>query len=151
MALYQTNELIFDLPDSLKDKTHHIFSLTDDGPSPFTLVISRHSVAVDETLNAYGDRLIGEMRKALPAFELQDRTLTLVAGEPALRLAYHWGQNGQKLHQIQVTVFRIAALNRKQAIQFTATGHDDISPDWQSSFAQIVASIRLNKFAEAVV
>jgi len=52
MAAYHTNELSFDLPEAIKDKTHHIFSLTDAGPSPFNLVISRHPIGDEETLEA---------------------------------------------------------------------------------------------------
>lgn len=36
---FQTNELSFIRPEGFKDKTFHVFTLTDLGPSPFSVVI----------------------------------------------------------------------------------------------------------------
>jgi hypothetical protein len=43
-----TNELSFVRPEALKDKTHQLLTLTDIGPSPFSLVISRSQVSPDK-------------------------------------------------------------------------------------------------------
>lgn len=36
---FLTNELSFIRPENLKDKTFHVFTLTDIGPSPFSFVV----------------------------------------------------------------------------------------------------------------
>jgi len=143
MALYHTNELVFDLPASLKDKTHHLFSLSDDGPSPFNLVISRHDVALEETLESYGARLAAEVAKALPKFELKGSGVIMVAGQPSWGLEYRWQNQGQWLHQRQANVFYQPAADRKQVVQITATVAGEFTDDWKQILADILGSMRL--------
>jgi hypothetical protein len=143
MAAYHTNELSFDLPEDFKDKTHHIFSLTDAGPSPFNLVISRHPIGDEETLETYGERLASELAQSLPKFELIRSRLILVAGQAGWGLEYRWLNQGQWLHQRQATLFHEADAGARLAVQFTATVAGDFSDRWKQVFADILGSIRL--------
>jgi hypothetical protein len=145
MTTYFTNELSFDLPEALKDKTHHIFSLTDDGPSPFNLVISRHPIGDEDTLESYGRRLTAELQQALPKFDLIGTSTILVAGQTGWGLEYRWLNQGQWLHQRQATLFHQADSGARLAVQFTATVPGDFSDRWKQEFAAILGSIRLRR------
>jgi len=50
MPTYYANDLIFDIPDTLKDQTTHILTVNEDGPSPFNITIARKTIAPDETV-----------------------------------------------------------------------------------------------------
>ncbi len=147
MALYYTNELTFDLPEPLIDKTHHIFSLTQEGPSEFNLVISRHPIKQGETLPSYGDRLVTEMEKTLPQFELLAKNDIIVAKHSALKLSYSWVQQGQVLHQIQVSFFYCPIPSQQQIIQITATTLNKFSNEWEQTFVKLLDSVRLRQEA----
>lgn len=143
MATYHTNELMFELPANLKDKTHHIFSLTDEGPSPFSLVISRHPIGEEETLESYGQRLASELGQSLPRFELIGSRLIFVAGRSSWGLEYRWLNQGQWLHQRQAILFHQVKAGERLAVQVTATVAGEFSERWKQAFTAILGSIQL--------
>lgn len=151
MALYQTREFSFDQPDALIDKTHHIFSRSDDAPSSFTLAITRHPTAANESHNRQGDRLVGEPQRSFPSFELRKQAVAVVGNEPFLRLAHYQGKNDQRLHQILVRLFRRAMPDQEQAVQSTTTtDQSELSPNWQSAFSRLLASVRTRRLPEVL-
>lgn len=145
MTLYHMNELIFELPDVLKDKTHHIFSLTDDGPSDFNLVISRNAIGSEETLQSYGTRLQAELAKALPRFEAIWSGTLLVADAPCWGLDYRWLNQGQWLHQRQASLFHEIGPDRRQVMQITATVRGEFTAHWRAVFDTMLGSMRLRQ------
>jgi hypothetical protein len=149
MATYYTNELVFDLPDELKDKTHHIFSLVDEGPSEFNVVISRHPVGDTETLESYGCRLQTEMEKALPHFKLLGSHTIIVAGILGWGLEYRWMNQGQWLHQRQVSLLHQLTPGQRQVVQVTATATGEFTTAWKERFTSLLGSIRLRQ-ADAI-
>ena len=62
---FLTNELSFVRPENLKDKTFHVFTLTDIGPSPFSLVVGRSPAEQDADLETLAQQLLGELKKTL--------------------------------------------------------------------------------------
>ncbi|WP_143515131.1 MULTISPECIES: DcrB-related protein, partial [unclassified Pseudomonas] len=60
-----TNELSFVRPEALKDKTYQLLTLTDIGPSPFSLVIGRSQVSPDVDLEVLSQQLLKELEKSL--------------------------------------------------------------------------------------
>lgn len=144
MPTHYTNELKIDLPAELKDKTHHFFSLTDDSPSAFNLVISRYPVDEDETLASYADRMLKELERSLPQFELLARREVAVAEQPSLQLDYRWVNQGKSLRQVQTSLFYAAAIGQRRVPQLCAT----LSPSarfekWESRLNTMLASVRL--------
>lgn len=143
MPLHYTNELIFDLPEPLIDMTHHIFSLTEEGPSEFNLVINQHKVDQDESLQSYGSKLTEEMKKTLPNYQLLSHGSTVVAGQDALWLIYSWVQQGQRLHQAQVNFFYERKPGNRQVIQITATALGKFTDEWKQTFETFLAGVKL--------
>lgn len=145
MATYYTNEFSFDLPDELEDKTHHLFAMGDEGPSPFNVVVTRNPIEEQETLQSYADRLVRELHKALPQFRLAARQDLVVAGRAALELRYRWTNQGVTMHQTQVSFFFERAPRKRQVVQITATSTDQKPEVWDAEFHRILASLRLRE------
>ena len=72
--MYHANHATFELPAQLKDKTMHMFTLRDDGPSEFNVVVSHADVKPEERLDQFGERLT------------KDEIETFVAGVTAGRI-----------------------------------------------------------------
>jgi hypothetical protein len=90
---FQTNELSFVRPESFKDKTFHIFTLTDLGPSPFSLVISRSVVAADTDLETVAQQLLAELEKTLAHLGWVEPLFpTMAAGVDARQVEFRWRQ-----------------------------------------------------------
>jgi hypothetical protein len=144
VALYRANDFSLDLPADLKDKTVHIFSLTDDQPSEFSLVIARDSLHDGEDLAGYLTRQRALFTRKLPGFELlQDREV-LVDGRPGVEADHAWRAAEGRMHQRQVAlVAEDRRGGRPQVLLFTATCKDTISVRWERAFAEMVKTIRL--------
>lgn len=143
MPLHCTNELIFDLPEPLIDVTHHIFSLTEEGPSEFNLVINHHAIEQDESLQNFGSKLTAEMQKSLPQYQLHASGSMKVADQDALWLIYSWVQHSQKLHQAQANFFLDKGHGKRQVIQITATTLGGFSDEWKQTFETFLAGVKL--------
>jgi hypothetical protein len=142
---YRTNELSFDLPPGLKDKTHHVFTITDSGPSPFTVVISHSPIEPEDTLEAIAKRLVLELGRSLQQFRsIRQPEPIEVAGQTGCLLEYSWVQQGVKMQQKQVCLLH-ETLEKRQLIQIAATSTDQGNQGlaWTHRFEQIVATVQL--------
>jgi hypothetical protein len=144
--LYHANHATFELPAQLKDKTMHMFTLRDDGPSEFNVVVSHADVEPEEQLDQFGDRLVKELTRALPRFELKAMTGRTVDGAPALELAYSWRNEAGFMHQRQViTLVQGSKPGTIEAMLIAATCLREFSAEWNAAFDAIVASIKLRR------
>ena len=141
---YRTNQATFALPPQLKDKSMHMFTLSDNGPSEFSVVMSHADAGPDDTLASFSARLVTELQKALPQFELtrtQERTLD---GADAIELQYCWRSEGSVLHQRQVITLVPGALpDTRQALMIGATCLRAFTADWNAAFDGILDSMTL--------
>jgi len=149
MPLHHTNDLIFDLPSELKDRTHHIFTLRDTGPSDLTLVLSRQPIGEQETFTTYEATLLPELERALPDFKLIKKSHFHMADQLALLLEYRWSQQGQALHVLQAHLFHSAAAGERHVLQLIGTALGDFSQKWENAFYDFLRSVKLRKAAEA--
>ena len=144
--LYHANHATFELPAQLKDKTMHMFTLRDDGPSEFNVVVSHADVKPEEHLDQFGDRLVKELTRALPRFQLKTMTDRSVDGAPALELAYSWRNEAGYMHQRQViTLVGGSKPGTIEAMLMAATCLREFSDEWNAAFDAIVDSIRLRR------
>lgn len=144
MPVYRTNELTFDVPPQLKDKSLHIFTASDDAPNPFSLVISRSPVAAGTSLAAFGRTLSSELSRTLPEFQLLRSELTTLDGEPAILLDYSWSNQGASMHQRQVSLLHSPSPGALQAVQLTATLSSG-PENWMELFDRMLATVRLER------
>ena len=144
--MYHANHATFELPAQLKDKTMHMFTLRDDGPSEFNVVVSHADVMPEERLDQFGERLTKELTRALPRFQLKAMTERTVDGAPALELAYSWRNEAGFMHQRQViTLVQGSKPGTIEAMLMAATCLREFSDEWNAAFDAIVDSIRLRR------
>jgi hypothetical protein len=143
-TLYHSNTATFELPGKLKDKTMHMFTLNENGPSDFNVVISHAGLEPEEKLEDFGGRLVEELGRALPKFQLKGMTERAIDGAAAIELAFSWRNDGHFMHQRQVvTVVQGATPDSRHAMLIAATCLKPFSDEWNSTFDAILASVKL--------
>jgi len=146
---HRTNHVSFELPTRLKDKTVHMFSLTDSGPSDFNVVISHAEAGPEETLADFKDRLLQELEKSLPKFLHAGTRERLLDGSPAIELAYSWRSEGKFLHQRQlITLVPGATPGTRTALMIGATCLRAFNDEWKAAFEGILGSMKLRHQGE---
>jgi hypothetical protein len=144
--LYRTNAATFELPVRLKDKTMHMFTMNDNGPSDFSMVISYAELQSGERLDEFGDRLSAELSKALPKFHLKGMTERVIDDSPAIELAYSWRNEGHFMHQRQViTVVQGETPGSTHAMLVAATFLTSFNEEWSATFDAVLTSMKLSK------
>jgi hypothetical protein len=143
---YTMHDASFALPEQLKDKTMHLFTLNDNGPSDFTLVVSRAGLGKDDTLQTFSDRIVRELAKTMPRFELKERREVVVDGQPAVEIRYSWRSEGVFLQQRQTIVLTLAdGPAERQAMSIIGTCPKTFTDAWAHDYEQIIASFRLRR------
>ena len=137
---HHTNELSFERPDWLLDRTHHLFTVEPDGPSPFSVVIS-HTPIEDEKLDEMVDRIVHDLGRALEDFKLTTRTTDVVAGEEAVILQFEWSQAGQRLFQRQAALIHEGPAGR-MLHQLAATATADARPRHVTGFKELLTTLQ---------
>ena len=143
---YHTNAVTFELPAQLKDKSMHMFTLSDDGPSDFSLVMSHADVEEGEQLDEFGNRLLKELDKALPKFQLRGMTQRTVDGAEAVELAYSWRNEGVFMHQRQVIALMAGPQpGTTQALLIAATCPKGFTDELNATFDGVLDSVKLRR------
>ncbi|SDG62103.1 DcrB-related protein [Paraburkholderia phenazinium] len=145
MSEYQMNDAVIDLPAQFIDKTMHVFTVDKDGGSPFTFVVSRAPMERDDTVDTFATRLVSEMRKTLPRFELKGIQNREVDGETARELDYQWVSDGTLLHQRQTVVMSAARGEKPVVIAFIGTCPKGFTQEWTKEYASMVSSVVLKR------
>ncbi|QHG64921.1 DcrB-related protein [Pseudomonas putida] len=141
-----TNELSFVRPESLKDKTFQLLTLTDIGPSPFSLVIGRSQVPPDADLEALSQQALKALEKSLSHIHWVEPVSPVeVAGLEARRAELRWRQQGQPVHQIQVIFLHRDEHDHPLLIQITATSNNPkgMTAIERSAFDEMIGSLEL--------
>jgi hypothetical protein len=94
------NDAALDLPEEFTDGTMHLFSTRKDAASKFTFVVSRADMEPGDTVDTFVERLVSQMRKTLPRFELRNIQVREIDGENGREIEYVWVSEGTPLHQI---------------------------------------------------
>ncbi|QDQ84734.1 DUF1795 domain-containing protein [Paraburkholderia megapolitana] len=145
MSEYRMNDAAIELPAHFTDKTFHIFSVDRAGVGVFTFVVSRAPMEAGDTIDTFVKRLVSEMRKALPHFELKLQRTREVDGETAREIDYRWISDGAPLHQRQTVVMSPLAGDKPLAISFIGTCPKAFSPEWTEEYAKLVDSATLRR------
>ncbi|EPM67871.1 hypothetical protein A584_20083 [Pseudomonas syringae pv. theae ICMP 3923] len=143
---FQTNELSFIRPEGFKDKTFHVFTLTDLGPSPFSVVIGRSVVEPDADLESMAQQLLTELGKTLSHLDwLEPLSPTQVAGIDARQVEFRWRQQGQPVHQLQLIFLHRDEQGQTLLMQITGTSNNvsAMTPEERAAFFSIVETLEL--------
>ncbi|AVB22340.1 MULTISPECIES: DcrB-related protein [Pseudomonas syringae group] len=143
---FQTNELSFIRPEGFKDKTFHVFTLTDLGPSPYSVVIGRSVVDQDADLESMAQQLLMELGKTLSHLDwLEPLFPTQVAGIDARQVEFRWRQQGQPVHQLQLIFLHRDEQGQTLLMQITGTSNNvsAMTPEERAAFFSIVETLEL--------
>ncbi|MND32136.1 hypothetical protein D3C76_276510 [compost metagenome] len=141
-----TNEISFLRPQALKDKTFHVFSYTDSGPSPLSIVIGRSQVGTESDIEVLSQQLLDDISKSLPHLQWLDYpTPVEIAWVNARRLEYKWRQEGRPVHQIQFIFVAEDECGLHLLLQITATSNSlrGMPVEERCLFDSIVESVQL--------
>lgn len=143
---FLANELSFVRPNNLKDKTFHVFTLTDIGPSPFSLVVGRSPAESDADLETLAQQLLDEVQKTLSHFQwIEPVSPATIAGVEARRVEFRWRQQGKPVHQVQLIFLHQDECGRPLLMQVTGTSNNPkgMTVDERTAFDNVVQSIQL--------
>ncbi len=143
---FHTNELSFARPIHLKDKTLHVFTETDNGPSPFSVVIGRSVIEPEADLETMAQRLLEDLHKTLAHLEWDEPLAPLqVAGIEARRMAFNWRQQGVPVYQVQILLLHHDEHLQPVLVQITGTSNNTrgMSLEERASFDTLVESVEL--------
>ncbi|MBP1127125.1 MULTISPECIES: DcrB-related protein [Pseudomonas] len=145
---FHTNELSFVRPSSFKDKTFHVFTLTDIGPSPLSVVIGRTPIDGDVDLETMSQQLLADLQKALSHLEwVEPLCPAEVAGVEARRVEFKWRQQGQPVHQLQLLFLHQDEHQHPLLMQITGTSNDPKGMTLQerAAFYSVVDTLELRE------
>ena len=145
MPKYEMNDAAIDLPANFTDKTMHLFTVDAAGSSSFTFVVSRAPMEKDDTVDTFVTRLVAEMRKTLPRFELKHQGVREVDGETAREVDYQWVSEGSPLHQRQTVVMSPMSGEQRMAISFIGTCPKTFSAEKRKEYDTLIDSVVLKR------
>jgi len=143
---FLTNELSFVRPVGFKDKTFHVFTLTDIGPSPLSVVVGRSVVEGDADLETTAQQLLKELGKSLSHLQWVEPLFpTHIAGVEARQVEFKWRQQGQPVHQLQMIFLHQDEQQQPLLMQITATsnGIKGMTPEERAAFLSIIDTLEL--------
>jgi hypothetical protein len=145
---FLTNELSFVRPLGFKDKTFHVFTLTDIGPSPLSVVVGRSVVEGDADLETVAQQLLKELGKSLSHLQWVEPLFpTQIAGVDARQVEFKWRQQGQPVHQLQVIFLHQDEQQQPLLMQITGTsnGTGGMTPEERAAFFSIIETLELRR------
>ncbi|KPY95944.1 hypothetical protein ALP50_04134 [Pseudomonas syringae pv. spinaceae] len=145
---FQTNELSFIRPEGFKDKTFHVFTMTDIGPSPFSLVVGRSPVIPGADLETMAQQLLAQLKKSLSHAEwIEPVTPVVLAGLDARRVEFRWRQQGQPVHQLQLIFLHHDEHQQPLLMQITGTSNNPqgMTAEERQYFDSIVETLELRQ------
>jgi hypothetical protein len=141
VAIFHANEYVLNLPDGLRDKSVQIFSLTDEGPSEFSVVVTRERPGPGETVERFVERGVASLLSRLPLFRVLEREVVRIDDQPAIVTEYAWQSPEGKACQRQAVVY---TKGPNLMIVVTATYRGDSMPaKWKAMFGELLAGFRL--------
>ncbi|MFZ4150234.1 DcrB-related protein [Enterobacter ludwigii] len=104
MADYILQEATLALPDVFKDRTMNLFTMSDNGASEFTFVVSRATAKNEDKVHDAATRLAHELEITVPDFRLESSQMTSVDGHPAVELFYQFKNDNSVIFQKQTVI-----------------------------------------------
>lgn len=104
MAEYILQEATLALPDVFKDRTMNLFTMSDNGASEFTFVVSCATAKNEDKVHDAATRLTRELEITVPDFRLESSQMTSVNGHPAVELFYQFKNDNSVIFQKQTVI-----------------------------------------------
>ncbi|ENB7663019.1 DcrB-related protein [Enterobacter cloacae] len=145
MAEYILQEATLALPDVYKDRTMNLFTLSENGASEFTFVVSRASVKKDESVHDVATRLVRELEITVPDFNLTSSHMTNVDNHAAAELFYHFKNDGTTVFQKQTIILMDEHPAGRKMVCYIGTCPGEFSDYYHNQYQAIIRSIKFHK------
>lgn len=146
MMVYQTNECVFPVDDAFQDRTLNVLSLRDDGPSEFSLVVSRDALKMGDTMEGYIARQMKVLETRVMELTVLAQQKLTIDGQSALQTDFSWKVPEGVMFQRQVSVLvPKKGLAAQQMMIFTATARDKLSDRWAQSLKETIQNIHFKR------
>jgi hypothetical protein len=140
MAVFYTNEFASVIPEEFRDRTVNVFTLTDEGPTDLSVVVTRDKLREGEDLATYLDRQLAILQQRMPQFRLRRREPAVVAAAGGERLEMQWQTPQGTVYTRQVAVVS----PQGPVLTMSATFRSPPAEPYASMFEQFVASVRFH-------
>lgn len=140
MPTFHANEFSAVLPEGLKDRTVNVFTLTDEGPSDLSVVVTRDVLRGAEGLPEYVDRQLAVLQERLAGLRIRRREPATLAGHAAESLEFSWQSREGTVWQRLV----IAPSLHGTILSFSATFRAAPAAPHTTMFESFLANMRLN-------
>jgi hypothetical protein len=138
MPAFYANEFAATVPDELLDRSINVFTLTVDGPSELSVVVTRDALRAGEDLAGYIDRQLATLQERLAQLRIRRREPSVVGGVAAERLEITW-----QTREGAITQRQLAAVSpRGPVMTFSATFRGAPAEPHVSTFEAFIASVR---------
>ena len=138
MSVFYANEFMAEVPEALLDRSINVFTLTTDGPSDLSIVVTRDALRAGEDLPGYIDRQLATLQERLAQLRIRRREAAVVGGMAAERLEITW-----QTREGTVTQRQLAAVSpRGPVMTFSATFRGAPTEPHASTFETFLAGVR---------
>ncbi|MBE3470279.1 DcrB-related protein [Enterobacter cloacae complex sp. P15RS] len=148
MADYILQEATLALPDVFKDRTMNLFTLSDNGASEFTFVVSRASAKNEEKVHDAATRLVRELEITVPDFRLESSQMISVDGHAAVELFYQFKNDNSVIFQKQTVILLDDHPGGQKMVCYIGTCPGEFSDYYHNQYQEIIRSIRFHKPAQ---
>ncbi|RYH35041.1 DUF1795 domain-containing protein [Enterobacter cloacae] len=148
MADYILQEATLALPDVFKDRTMNLFTLSDNGASEFTFVVSRASAKNEEKVHDAATRLVRELEITVHDFRLESSQMTSVDGHAAVELFYQFKNDNSVIFQKQTVILLDDHPGGQKMVCYIGTCPGEFSDYYHNQYQEIIRSIKLHKPAQ---
>lgn len=148
MAEYILQEASLALPDVFKDRTMNLFTLSDNGASEFTFVVSRASAKNEDKVHDAATRLVRELEITVPDFRLESSQMTSVDGHPAVELFYQFKNDNAIIFQRQTVILLGDHPGGQKMVCYIGTCPGEFSDYYHNQYQEIIRSIKFHKPAQ---
>ncbi|HGU9857935.1 TPA: DcrB-related protein, partial [Enterobacter hormaechei] len=145
MAEYILQEATLALPDVFKDRTMNLFTLSDNGASEFTFVVSRASAKHEDKVHDAAARLVRELEITVPDFRLESFQMTSVDGHPAVELFYQFKNDNSAIFQKQTVILLGDHPGGQKLVCYIGTCPGEFSDYYHNQYWEIIRSIKFHK------
>lgn len=123
----------------------NLLTLSDNGGSEFTFVVSRASAQADDKVHTLAARKTRELETTLTDFHLESSQMLEVDGYPAVELFYQFENDNHIIFQRQTIILLDDPATGKKVVSYIGTCPGEFSEDHQKQYQQIIQSIKFHR------
>lgn len=142
---YNLTEGRFLSPLPIIDRTVNILMYRDPDDNEYTIMVNRTSLAEEESIDAFCEQQIEQLRNKLPGFQMDGKMLKSEVGPaklPVVQIANRYLQDGKTARQVQSVIklpwHAVMNHNEREVIIFTLHSVGEFSEHQRKHYVQVI-------------